>query len=302
MDRDEFQRQMAEYTAQSLAAFPYRLVEVPGADALAAWDLLKAEGQGIPVILGDGEGIRNLLNNFHPSARSPGKAVPDVLDAAARLEMPRDLLNRRNREEDASVEMTAKLIAGPDSALPKIVVGPGGGVLMMGFGDVPPGNKSGGRLLTPDETRAYLARQEYSGPDIGEWPTEVQASTGLTVATNLRTGKPFDMVRIVVLPTDDWTTAPAHLRWGDWNDCPAPEYHVAALRSWRDRYDVELVGLNSDTMNLRAARRPETREEALALAREQYAYCTDIVEQGTQTLSALAAALMCDDWWFFWWD
>jgi hypothetical protein len=106
----------------------------------------------------------------------------------------------------------------------------------------------------------------------------------------------------VLVPTDDWTTVPAHLRWGGWNACPAPEYHIAALRAWRDRFGAELVGLAFDTMNLRVARRPQTRPEALDIAREQYLYCSDIVDQGVGTLSALAATLMASDWWFFWWD
>jgi hypothetical protein len=56
------------------------------------------------------------------------------------------------------------------------------------------------------------------------------------------------------------------------------------------------------TLNVRVARRPETRDEALALARLQYDYCDDIVEQGVETLSALGSSLMAHDWWYFWWD
>ena len=55
-------------------------------------------------------------------------------------------------------------------------------------------------------------------------------------------------------------------------------------------------------MNIKVARKPETRAAALDLAREQFAYCSDIVEQGVGTLSALAASLMENDWWYFWWD
>jgi hypothetical protein len=102
--------------------------------------------------------------------------------------------------------------------------------------------------------------------------------------------------------TDDWTTIPAHLNWGGWNASPHPEYHVAALRSWRARFGVELVGLSHDTMNLTVARRPETAQEAMDLAREQYAYCDDIVSWGTKTLDRLADTLMTDAWWYFWWD
>ena len=95
---------------------------------------------------------------------------------------------------------------------------------------------------------------------------------------------------------------PAYLRWGGWNDCPPPAQHVAALKCWRERFGVELVGVNGDTQNLRATRRPADRETAMTLAHEQYAYCPDIVEQGVGGLSALAARLMADDWWYFWWD
>jgi hypothetical protein len=55
-------------------------------------------------------------------------------------------------------------------------------------------------------------------------------------------------------------------------------------------------------MNIRVKSRPPTRKAALELAREQYVYCSDIVEQGAQTLSALAAMLMGSGWWYFWWD
>jgi hypothetical protein len=54
-----------------------------------------------------------------------------------------------------------------------------------------------------------------------------------------------------------------------------------------------------DLMNLRVARKPATREEALEAARVQYVYCNDMVDG---SLSALAADLMAHNWWYFWWD
>jgi hypothetical protein len=38
------------------------------------------------------------------------------------------------------------------------------------------------------------------------------------------------------------------------------------------------------------------------LAQEQYAYCEDIVEQGTGSLANLAATLLDAPTWHFWWD
>ena len=137
----------------------------------------------------------------------------------------------------------------------------------------------------------------------GEWPALGEASRmTLTVDRDIMTGKPFERTHILIVPTDDPTQVPAFLRWGGWNACPAPEVHVAAHRRWRAQYGAEIVGISSDVINMRVARRPATREEALALAREQYLYCSDIVLQGTETLEPLAAGLMESDWWYFWWD
>lgn len=139
-------------------------------------------------------------------------------------------------------------------------------------------------------------------PPLGEWPAEASRSTGLSVAHDLMTREPFPKVFIVLLPTNDPTAIPAHLHWGSWNACPAPDYHVAVLRHWRDSYGAELVGLGRDSIELKVGRKPATRDEAIELARVQYAYCNDIVDQGTGTYSVLAAELMAHDWWFFWWD
>lgn len=138
---------------------------------------------------------------------------------------------------------------------------------------------------------------------LGEWPSEVEApASGLTVATDLLSGRSYDKVHILLIPTRLGWEVPAYLRWGDWNACPPPEYHVAALRHWHKQYGVDLIGINGDTMNLRAAKAPATRDKALALAREQYEYCPDIVDQGAGSISALAATLMASGWWYFWWD
>jgi hypothetical protein len=143
---------------------------------------------------------------------------------------------------------------------------------------------------------------EEREPPLGEWPAAIAESPGLSVAYDITTHQPLPKVHIVLVPTDDPTTVPAHLQWGNWNACPAAEYHVAALRHWRGRHGAELVGLDRDTLNLRVARRPGSRAEAIELARLQYVYCNDIVDQGTESFSGLAAELMASDWWFFWWD
>ena len=143
--------------------------------------------------------------------------------------------------------------------------------------------------------------EECEAP-LGDWPAESGYGSGLSVVEDFATRQPRSTAHIALIPTDDATAIPAYMRYGNWNEWPPAAYHVAALRAWRDRYDAELVGLGADVMNLRVSRRPATREEALELARAQYVYCNDIIDQGMGSYRALAAGLMASDWWFFWWD
>ncbi len=170
-----------------------------------------------------------------------------------------------------------------------------------------------------DAVRKALAEQVKGTPDahllegdrvpeptdpelLGTWPSKAEPQNELYRLQDLQRGGRIRRAHIVVLPTADATEAPAWLRFGGWNDCPAPEYLVAALRDWRDRYGAVPVVISSDVMEVMVSRRPESREEALDLAIEQYRVCEDIVVQGTQTISALAATLAISDFWFFWWD
>ncbi|MDP5279209.1 DUF4253 domain-containing protein [Sphingomonas sp. DG1-23] len=161
------------------------------------------------------------------------------------------------------------------------------------------------QLRFPTDLRKWPGTYQPNdlGAPIGEWPSEVgQVLPGPSIATDILSGKVLDRVHILLIPARFGWEVPAYLRWGDWNACPPPEYHVAALRTWHAAFGAELVAINGDTMNLRAANRPKTRDAAMALARDQYGYCPDIVDQGAASVAALAAILMASEWWFFWWD
>lgn len=47
---------------------------------------------------------------------------------------------------------------------------------------------------------------------------------------------------------------------------------------------------------------PTERAEVEAVARAQYNYCVDIVDQGVETLAALAEEQVHSHRWYFWWD
>jgi len=94
----------------------------------------------------------------------------------------------------------------------------------------------------------------------------------------------------------------AKLGYGDWNDCPPPHIHVALHKYWAEKFKSSPVAILSDIVECHAPQTLSIQKDALLLAREQYAYCYDIVEQGTGTIGKLASSLLGSTFWYFWWD
>lgn len=160
------------------------------------------------------------------------------------------------------------------------------------------------------QLKAWIAENRKPGdpveaydfePLVGDWPDDPYPQMRPSVPFHY-SGAPHDEVYMVSMQDVENAAIPALMSFGGWNANPPPEYHVAALRSWHERYGARLISLTGDVMELRVDRRPQTRAEALELAREQYAYCNDIVDQGVGDLASLAATLMVSDVWYFWWD
>jgi len=226
-----------------LASFPYEVITTTGVKALEDWTRLQTADKGWPVIVGNDDDLRMMLENFSFQSEQPLHMPADILKAAEGLSM-KDL-------------------------------------------------------------RAWQISDGYGELDapIGDWPTKLQSGDlGLSVASDILTGKPYPKVHIVLVPTRNSWEVPAYLRWGGWNACPPPEYHVAILRSWHERFGTQLAGLSGDVLDLQITMPLRSKEEAMTVAKEQYIYCTDIVDQGTNDISTLAATLIGQNWWSFWWD
>ncbi|MGZ8702598.1 MAG: DUF4253 domain-containing protein, partial [Gaiellaceae bacterium] len=143
---------------------------------------------------------------------------------------------------------------------------------------------------------------EYYEETHGEWPTGTQPTTSFTGPTEILSGLPLPEVALVVVPADASWHVPCLLQYGDWNECPPAVAHAAILRRWEERYGARVVTMRYDTIELAVDRPIATQQEALVVAHEQYVYCADIVQQGTETIEALAAALLGATVWYFWWD
>jgi hypothetical protein len=137
---------------------------------------------------------------------------------------------------------------------------------------------------------------------VGEWPGGEVGKVEIGLHKDVVTGEIKPEVYMGLATVDEPWLLPAILNYGNWNDCPPPEVHAAFHRDWLRRYGAEIVGMSNDVVQCLVKNPPRDREAAMALAWEQYWYCSDIVEQGCESIANLAATLLDSPRWYFWWD
>jgi hypothetical protein len=277
--RDSWKAEEAALGRRASRTFPYPLVEVAGERALTAWSNLKERTDGATLVLGGPGDLYRIADRMTWRSKR-GETADAVLAAAERLRFPEDLFALR-AAQDKEAEAH--------------------------------------RLREQEAGRPLPFDREEPGewPPTGPWPDEVYKEEPLAVASewdfrhrdedrtegDARKPRriPLERCYIALIPGADATEAPAHLHWGAWNAVPTSEILVATLRSWRERYGAQLVGVSHDTWSLYVDRPPVTREEALGLAREMVALCRDLLGE-VKTLQGQAALAMENRWWNFWWD
>ncbi|HEY0062830.1 MAG TPA: DUF4253 domain-containing protein [Telluria sp.] len=158
-----------------------------------------------------------------------------------------------------------------------------------------------------DPANWFVDRQasdpEYYDLEEDEWPAdEAPSEHGLSSHRNVLTGKPHAAVNIAIIPAAEAWMVPCYMRIGGWNECPSAEEHAALFKYWGEKFGATVACITGDVIEMQVARPPGSREAALELAKEQYLYCPDIVDQGTESIEALAAGLIDSKVWFFWWD
>jgi hypothetical protein len=165
-------------------------------------------------------------------------------------------------------------------------------------------------LATAFNARKWLQKEWQSLVDgmpedmMGQMPQQTRSITQFSFESLVRArdDNVSQDVFIGLLPTTNRWKIPALLPFGCWNDCPCPEFQVAVHQYWFDTYEAEIVAITSNTLVCRVGKPVKTHESAVHLAREQTAYCSDIVLQGVGRLNRLAANLVGSTYWHFWWD
>ena len=194
------------------------------------------------------------------------------------------------------------LLLGTDEDLDRLRESIGGGSREIGIADAfDPAAWFVGRRAAAYEGMDAKERAAFENSIHGPWPAP-SPSNSFLVPFDTQTHKPIARIWIALLPVGQpWESAGA-IDFGAWNECPSPEDHVVVMRYWFERWGAEPVAITSDTVEMIVGKPPRSRDEAMALASEQFAYCEDIVTQGVGTIEALAATLLDGQTWFFWWD
>ncbi len=137
---------------------------------------------------------------------------------------------------------------------------------------------------------------------LGQWLGESKEKPGFSLAFDMLSGQAHKkLIGATIETTNSWEIL-AHFKYGDWNDCPSPELHCAIWRYWQEKYGAHIVGVSNDVVEAYIINPPNDKEAAMELAIQHYLYCSDIVDQGVETVSNLAASLMNHHAWYFWWD
>lgn len=150
-----------------------------------------------------------------------------------------------------------------------------------------------------DEYLEYINEQLNS--DIEE------NSEGLTefISFSSRNGDTEEVILAKIPTTKAWELA-AWIPMGGWNSCPSPEEQVAIFKYWYEKYEAYPAVVSSDIWELRVKCSPnDDSEKAMDLAKEQYIWCNDRIDQcGSEdyTLGTLGGELMNSSVWYFWWD
>jgi len=111
------------------------------------------------------------------------------------------------------------------------------------------------------------------------------------------------LVPIALVPTAHFWEAPAYLpvQGNEWD--PSNAVQVAMMKYWNERWGAELVAMAPSTVEMRVLRPPTTWEEAFTLAKEQYIYAPDVVDQWLGgNFATLVKTLRNGRVWLFWWD
>lgn len=111
-------------------------------------------------------------------------------------------------------------------------------------------------------------------------------------------------VWFLLVPARAGWEVPAVLCFGAWDGCPSPSEHVSLAYQWHQEYGAQLSGLTHNSLSFNVSRPPQSREEALPLARQQWDFCFKYIWEGMDDVPSIeqkADELVARVRWNFMW-
>jgi len=84
-----------------------------------------------------------------------------------------------------------------------------------------------------------------------------------------------------------------------WNYNISPDSIIVRLQRWDAAFGLDLQGVGFDWLEAEFRRLPS---DMMAFAKEVYEFCPDVVDQGTETVEALAQEMRRSKRLYLWWD
>ena len=107
--------------------------------------------------------------------------------------------------------------------------------------------------------------------------------------------------RLALMPVDRSADVPVAAEWWASEELDTGAA-AAVLRSWEDRFDVRVIQLGFDSLELSVAAPPNDLTAAERVAAEHFALCTENVGRDRGALSDYAEELIGARHWSFWWS
>ena|GEM_PF-3074602 len=161
--------------------------------------------------------------------------------------------------------------------------------------------------FTPPGKKASIQNIIDAGEalDVDQW-LELKKDTGRKVGDfSKKAAEPIKIPtydKLILFPVKKTWHIPAVLKSGNWNANPPAHVHVALMKRWHERYDADLITVGRDSVYLVVKRPATTKDSALILAYEHFAYCPDnLMHSGDGTISGGAVDILKARSWQFWW-
>lgn len=127
-----------------------------------------------------------------------------------------------------------------------------------------------------------------------------EAMHGFSGIMDFGTGKSMECVIAKIPVKNPWEIF-AWFPFGGWNECPMPEEMLWIGKYWYEKFGAIPALMTRDVLEFKASPVMD-KKAAMDLAIEHFAFCSDIVFQGVETIGRLADSLTMSTTWYFWWD